>query len=637
MTGKINTYSKEAIKARMMQNATRIWGLKSTGSIDPFVALLIDAFSTEIFKVSNEINAVSARVLEKIAKMLTPSIYTYPRPAHAIAFTMPEISNEILPDHSEFFVKKQFTSSIKAVSDVQIDMPFTPVDTIKLVKMQVSVLFAGNTCYTFDDIHNKLPVARVPSQTIAHNKIIAGIDVTAYDDAVMPSSLSLYCANSTFEYIDYVYKLLPYISVTTAGRELDVRQGITYAGNKTASGYREIFREYAIHTRIEENIKNIYAHKFIELHGLTNDMVSDTLPDYLQTLQNRQDVMKVVSGKKFIWLELTFPPQYTPDVLENFSFAINAFPVYNKGWKNNECALDIMGNNIPLLTSIGEHFLYVDEVIDSFGNKYSEIPFTQSADLQKGLYTIRQGGMERFNERNAIDMIANVLELTRDEVSAFGILDRDKVVEALKSMTSQMKILDQKINNATQNIRQEINYVIVDPIGNTEHLRAAYWVTHCSLANNIRPGTKLVQQKMTYASANRNIVLLTETTGGSEAQKGTDAIQAYKYALTTRDKIISVEDIKNFCRLTMGDDLGSIEVKRGTIISSKPKEGFIRTIEIEIAPRYYNLYGKKYWDTMAVSLKNQILSRAIDGIEYIVRIIDNDEVVQNADEIFQNS
>jgi hypothetical protein len=35
-----------------------------------------------------------------------------------------------------------------------------------------------------------------------------------------------------------------------------------------------------------------------------------------------------------------------------------------------------MGNNIPLVTDEGEHFLYVDEVQDGDGRKYTEIPFT---------------------------------------------------------------------------------------------------------------------------------------------------------------------------------------------------------------------------------------------------------------------
>ncbi len=625
MNTQINTFSKEAIKARMLQNAVKLWGLKSTNSVDPFVRLLIEAFSTEIFKVNNEVHAINARILEKTAKLLTPSLYTYPRPAHAIAFTNPTELNEILPSHSEFFVKKLFPSSVKAATDIQIEIPFTPVDHIQLTNAKIDILFAGSTCYSIDGL-SKVPVTRLPNDILGHRKIVLGIDVSNYVDESFPANLSVYCSNPTFEDLDFVYKLLPFVKISNNQTVLQVKPGLTYVEQERKSGYEEIFREYAIRTRIEENIKNRYAHHFIELEGLSSQMISEQgeLPELLNPLKDRPDIQQLISDKHYLWLELDFPPQYSKDILENFSFVLNAFPVYNKAWKTNEYKLDGMGNNLPLSTGIGENFLYIEEVIDGFGRKYEEIPFTQTGNSKKGVYTIRAGGMERFNERDALDTISYVLELTRDEVSAFGILDRDKVSEALKNMMLQMKALDQKVGSVGENILQKVNYLIVDPIENAEHMRASYWVTHCTRANHIRADTYLMQQGKSSSGSNRGITLLTESRGGEDEQKGSDAIQAYKYALTTRDKIISIEDIKSFCRLWLKDDLKEVRIKRGTMISSKPKEGFVRTINIEIVPTSYSFYGKAYWDNQAESLKNQIVAKAIDGIEYLVQVVDED-------------
>lgn len=625
MTGKFNSYSKEAIKARMLQNATKIWGLKSIHSLDPFVVLLIDAFSSELFKVSNEVQSVNSRILEKLAKMLTPSMYTYPKPAHAIAFGVPEVATELLPGHSEFFVKKQFASTTKAVSDVHIEIPFTPVDNIALNKLQVTILLAGQTCYAMDEHQNKIPVARLPEYVLPHNKLVLGIDVSKYDAEHLPDSLNLYCANPTFEHLDFVYKLLPYVSVSSNNLNLSVAPGIQYTPAEAKPGFDGIFEDFAIRTRIEDNIKNIYKHKFIELKGFRNEMIADRLPEILSFMAERRELTGFTEGKKFIWLEFTFPAQFTSEIIESFSMVLNAFPVYNKAWKSNQCTLDVMGNNIPLFTGHGEHYLFVEDVIDSFGRYYSEIPFTRSEALEKGYYTVRSGGMERFSERNAVDLIAHVLELTRDEVSAFGVLERDKVVEALKNMTLQMKALEQKVKTSSKLVAENINYIIADPIGEMEHIKATYWVTHATLANNIRANTKLVQQKINYSNINKSIVLLTETLGGGEEQKGTDAIQAYKYALTTRDKIVSMEDIRNYCRLVLKGEIKTIDVKRGTIISTKPKEGFIRSVEITIVPRAYRQFGKQYWENMATTLKRQIEMRAIDGVEYLVAIYDKDE------------
>ncbi|WP_374462005.1 type VI secretion system baseplate subunit TssF [Chryseobacterium taeanense] len=616
-----NIYSKESVKARMLQNATKVWGLKSPQSLDPFVKLLIDAFSTEVFKANNEIQTVNARILEKLAKLLTPSIYTHPVPAHAIAFTQPSDSSEILLEHTEFFFRKHITSTIKSESDKQINIPFTPVGNVRINKVQTSVMFVGNTCYSIDERLNKIPVARFQGRPEDYRKVTIGIDISKYSQETFPKYLSIYCSNPAFEHLDFTYKLLPYITVTSNGNPLFVKEGLTYYQNTQADGYEQIFHEQSIHNKIIEDVKSIYRHKFIEISGISSSLFSEPgkLPDNLSFVDYKEEILKHIDGKRYLWLTLEFPPQFSAEILDNFSFVLNAFPIYNRGWKKTEYSLDIMGNNIPLVTDEGEHFLYVDEVQDGDGRRYTEIPFTPNDDLKKGLYTVRKGGMERFTNRNAVDMIANVLELTRDEIAAFSLLNRDNVKGMLSEMSDKMKSMVQKVNNARRTVKQELNYVIMEPVDKTDHTYASFWITHCTLANHLRPGTELSNQLKSQV-----LVLLSETIGGAEEQKGTDSIQAYKYALTTRDKIISLEDVKNYCRMMLKDELKEVRVKRGTMISNKPKEGFIRTVEVEIIPNNYSFYGRLYWENMANILRNQIILKAIDGIEYLVKVTNED-------------
>ncbi|WP_449397990.1 hypothetical protein [Chryseobacterium wanjuense] len=76
--------------------------------------------------------------------------------------------------------------------------------------------------------------------------------------------------------------------------------------------------------------------------------------------------------------------------------------------------------------------------------------------------------------------------------------------------------------------------------------------------------------------------------------------------------------------MVLKDEVKDVRVKRGTMISNKPKEGFIRTVEVEIVPQNYSFYGRAYWENMANILRNQIISKAIDGIEYLVKITNED-------------
>ncbi|MGG5506982.1 MULTISPECIES: type VI secretion system baseplate subunit TssF [unclassified Myroides] len=616
----INNNAKEGIRSRILQNVAMLWGVANPQALDPFVTLLVDAFSTEIFKVNNDIENIKGSILEKLAKLLTPSIYTYPRPAHAIAITTPFESQEVLVNQLEFFTKKVFTSNVKTVKDLNLDIPFTAVDQVTLLKAVVKYSVIGDVIWAYDDFYNSIPAAKI-KQSIGRNQLFLALDLSAYEVEHTPERFSLYCDNPAYDSLEFVYKLLPFVSMSYKGNPLEVSKGLTYPAKKSKEGYEATFDDYAIENRIQENIKSIYAGKFIEVRGFQRkikELELGVLPQELTFLNEDSQIRELIDGQQLLWIQLDFPPQYTREIIEGFSFYLNAFPVYNRGWRQNESSLDIMGNTIPLVTQIGEAFLYTNKVVDSSSRLYSEIPFSESASLQHGVYTVRKGGMERFSERNAIDLIAYVIELTRDEVSAFGILDRDKVIETLRKMVHQMRDLNQKVKTVDRQVASDVHYIIVEPLGKTAYVKASYWITHCSLANTIRKGTQLIQQNKVFTNVNRHLVLLSTTKGGDQEKTGTDAIQAYKYALTTRDKIICKEDIKNYCQMVLQSHCKEVVVSRGIKVGDHPKEGFVRTVNIEIIVDNYEEWSYQYWIDYARSLQEQITTRAIDGVDYLV-------------------
>ena len=615
-----NNSTKEEIKSRILQQATKLWGVTNPHALDPFVNLLIDAFSTEIFKVNNEIEQIKGSLLEKIARLLTPSIYTYSKPAHAIAVIEPEESKQVLQDHQEFLSKRVFTSNAKTTSDLKLDIPFTAIDAINLTKAKVSYCIFEEKLWKYDAFYNKKVVAQLRQKTPS-NRLFLGLDFSAYELDQIPDSLCLYCDNPLYEQLDFVYKLLPFTLPSVQGRPLIVTAGRSYSTKKNKIENGLDFEDYALAHRIQENIKSIYNSKFIELKGVNRKLTAiepGVLPRGIDFLEMDKSRNNFLGKKRLLWLQIDFPPPYTSEVIAGFSFYLNAFPVYNRGWRFNESSLDIMGNTIPLVAKVGEEYLYTDQVVDSFRREYSEIPFSEHNSLLQGLYTIRKGGMERFSTRNALDMISYVIELTRDEVSAFGILERDKVIETLQKMVYQMQMLDQKVKTVTSSVAPEVHYAIVEPLADTLSFKASYWITHGTLANNIRRGTQLTQQDRAYADTNTSVVLLSTTQGGEREKNGTDAIQAYKYALTTRDKIISKEDIKNYCKMMLQERCKAVHISKDIRVSDSPTEGFTHAVKIEIVVDNYEVESRAYWMEYTRNFKRQLVDRAIDGIEYIV-------------------
>jgi hypothetical protein len=615
MNQQANLYSKESIKARMLNNAALLWGIKNPQALDPFVKLLIDAFSTEIFKVGNEVSNIKTRILEKLARLLTPTPYTLPQPAHAIANACSVEPISLLKKNTEFFNKKQLASASKELPDAQVQLAFTPIDTVKLFNAKMTAIVTGNWIFSIDKELNKFPVQKSKTGPLPYGSMWIAIEFT--DDAIAKlEELPLCFLSSDYEHLEWIYSLLPFAQIQVGEHKLSITAGLKYETLEQKEGFEEIFNEYSTEKKIQDNIKNIYKQYFITLSNFPKNLIdyTSTFPEVLRAHFDTA-ITNNHFTEKYIWLELKFPPQYSFEVLENFKVNINCFPIINRKWKQNECKFDIAGNNIPLTTTLGEHFLLVDEVMDGAGRKFTEIPYSHAASLNKGLYTIRVGGMERFDERNAIDLIDHVLELTRDEVASYSTLGRDNVVTALQVMVTQMKYLERKSRLASGFIKQVPTYVIVEPYEQKEYMYSSYWVTHCTLANNLRSGTILHDARNT-ALQSGNITLLTKTVGGEQQQTGMDAIQAYRYALTTRDRIVTIEDIKNFCKLELRSLLKDIEIKKGTAISEKPKEGFIRTIDIIITAHDYTTFTESYWQSRGKALIQQIEARSVDGISY---------------------
>jgi hypothetical protein len=122
------------------------------------------------------------------------------------------------------------------------------------------------------------------------------------------------------------------------------------------------------------------------------------------------------------------------------------------------------------------------------------------------------------------------------------------------------------------------------------NLTVSYWSTNGEKGNDIKAGTTLQTYKsdgMTQA----HCTLLTTTIGGRSRLSASESITAYKSALLSRDRLISLEDIKIFCRLQLGNTAKHIEVAKGVMVPRQVSQGFTRTIDVTI-----KLNRKDYMD-----------------------------------------
>jgi hypothetical protein len=75
-------------------------------------------------------------------------------------------------------------------------------------------------------------------------------------------------------------------------------------------------------------------------------------------------------------------------------------------------------------------------------------------------------------------------------------------------------------------------------------------------------------------------VLLSNTFAGRNKLDAQQKLDAYKYALTTRNRIVTLEDIKSYCWKELGSKITEVNIQKGLAISPLPNEGIIATLDV---------------------------------------------------------
>ncbi|MDR3057657.1 MAG: type VI secretion system baseplate subunit TssF [Prevotella sp.] len=581
-----NIYSKEEIKDRMYKNAANFWGIRNIENLDPLVKLLIEAFASEIYKISNEQNGIEARILERVAHMLTPDILMTVRPAHMVLQVYPLEAKSIVNKMTGVYYDNPAFNMSHKVRNVS----FYPVGSFPVIKGQVKSLICGRNVFKYDNTQNKEIQARSinRSSVFTHN-IWIGLEL---DPAVKTlDNLSFFFDFINIENKAEYLNLLPYTKWEYQGKILKSRQGI-YAV-KEPSARSSIFTEYDLVNTYDNSVIKYYNHQYITItEEIKNGTANfENFPKDLIGLYPENVTEKFQTP--LLWLKVSFPPNFSEEILDAITVSINAFPVINKNLNKGYFKINKLTNIIPLNTEAKEKFLFVNKITDSQGRVYEQLPYHDSDVHKPHTYSVKRGGVERFDSRNAKEYILNLMDLLRDEGVAYSLVGRGFLSGLTKQLEELITIMDRRVAEVNES-RDISSYIVLDADGSDEIIFLNYWVTHADIVNNISAGAAFTPFSDMYVMSDR-VFSLTTTVGGRGAPKSENVLDMYKYILTSRDRIYTTEDIINFCYSMFGDIISSIEVKKGVQVSSRPREGLMRTIDVflQVDTKYENLSSRE--------------------------------------------
>lgn len=566
--------NKETIKHRMYKNAARLWDVKNIENLDPLIKLLIEALSSDIYKLSTEINSIEIRLMERIAQLLTPDMLIIPQPSHMIISSQP-IEDTVTIDKMNGFLFDQ-----PHKGKVSGGLSFHPTGRFSLIKGYVRGIVCGRSFYTVDTDHNKDMLAQSSMRSeVFNNSIWIGLDVDKQIRNLKNLSFFIDYPNAPELKNDFL-PLLSFTQWSYNGNSFKTATGIHIADKDNNADAENFFEQYDLLNMLDTKILNSYNQHFITI----KEDVANDHDNYQKIPAEVVDLfapkLKDAIQLPLLWIKVEFPPNFRENILADTTVSINSFPIANKALRSLFSKSKKMANIIPLSTAEKEYFLSVNSVKDEYDNSYNFLPYTNESQPNFGTYSIKRGGVERFDTRDAKEYISNLTDLLRDESVAFSMLGKEYLRQSVEDIKTKIAGMEQKLIDTKQN-KEVSSYIVVDAEDDSESLFIDYWTTNCEYANNIKTGTVL-KPDLSLSVNHATTQTLTTSLGGRSIPKSNNRLDMYKYILTTRERIFTTEDVVNFCYAEFGDYFSLVEVKKGVQVSNKPKEGLIRTIDIYV-------------------------------------------------------
>ncbi|WP_158799320.1 type VI secretion system baseplate subunit TssF [Pedobacter sp. L105] len=605
--------SKDEIRNRILKNARDYWGIKNTNDFDPLVKLLIEALSTELFNVSNDVKNLENRVLDKISRILASDTLTSALPAHAIAHARPHEPSEIIDTKTQFYFRKKLKDMNENSTENSADIFFSPLKPIKVFNAEVVYLASGSNLFQVDSQHHK--------SLLTHTNRGSALEPnTLYIGIRPPSTLKI--LNGISFYFDWrnyainnnIYDLLALSKWSVNG--LPVNTALDKFYITPALNSNSPFDNHDILNLLTEDVHSFYANRFLTIDDDHLNPQHFSLQLYPKEFEQLFQPGSLVNLKKeLLWLKVVFPAAITEVMLDELHISINAFPVVNKRIHDFKHRLKMMTNIIPVKVQDHDQFLSVHSLGDKMGNIYTEIPHSHDDDSSAGSFSIRYGGSERFDNRNAKEVVDYLFELLRDEKASFSAYGSDFLNSSLKELEQNISIIQQKTKAQLATMKELLNYIIVKPLNNADIMFLEFWTTNAEMGNQIRSGSRL-QSFENSKMIPDSIFLLSNTQGGRSRLNAANRVQAFKYGLTTANRIVTQSDVINFCSYELGNKIKGLKLAKGLMVAQNPKEGFIKTTDIIITPANQHDLNKDEWKSILELTQSKLENRSIMNIHY---------------------
>ena len=460
---------EEEIKARMVRTASRLWGQpnSSAESFDPLVGMLLGACSVEMGRVYNELESSQARILERLAGLLTPEVQRGPKAAHAI---LQARANEPVGDLSKefhFYYQKKLPQRENSLKEEYTSVYFTPVANTRVFDARVAALASGNSIWSIDGSNEKSLIAQSRETRLGNGQahslatsIYIGIDISRRVKSL--NGMSFYFDWPFSSDKTSLYQSLENSKLFLGTKELKLSRGFQTAESFDSLTSLKSLLENDL-CRIEEReIAMLYHPRFLTINDESEISLDHDLKNHPQEFS---DVFDASALKQFnqplLWLRLdVFSPR--ADISKDIQCLLNCFPIMSRHLNEFSYRLQSNTNIIPLKVD-GEVFYSMCSLRGSDNKPFVRNTTKDFTKSKSGTFLLRQGGIERFDKRDASELLNYLIDLLRDESAAFAVYGNDLISSNLRELNQMLNSLIQRVEHTEVNDEQ-LTYLVIKPI-----------------------------------------------------------------------------------------------------------------------------------------------------------------------------
>ncbi|MGO4708769.1 hypothetical protein AB4Y90_06540 [Chryseobacterium sp. 2TAF14] len=365
-----------------------------------------------------------------------------------------------------------------------------------------------------------------------------------------------------------------------------LKQAEIYFGERKFSlqeGYnveKESINLENIITKNYSDLEHIYAdvnqYYFSNFFTLKEKLLHEDKPEKEELFEKYFKQNKLSEDSDIFWLKFRFSEAVVSEVLENVNLTLNCIPVVNIHNVTSYHRVSGRLNIIPIQSE--DHFLDLDYVSDDKGRRFDVKNYTENNGISA---VLRRGGVSRFDQRGASELLQYLLELIKDETAAFSGIGGDSAKETLRQINQNVAALHQL---AKEKSFSQVNnpYLVITSDSQDSEIACniSYWLTHAEEGNDIKPATVLTVEGSNALALDKTAIMIKSSAGGRKSLSPQDKILEYRNSLLTRGRIVTVADIRVFGQNHFKNTIKDVEVSKGTKKEVSLKGGFSRTIDI---------------------------------------------------------